>query len=257
MTVHRKKEWFDNESLWTDLYPFLFPAKRFTNAFDQIDKALALARPRGKAALDLCCGPGRCAIALAKRGFTVTGVDRTDFLLRKAKAKARYARLRIEWVKQDMRDFVRPDAFDLAINMFTSFGYFDDKQEDLRVLENVFASLKTGGVFVIDVMGKETLAKIFMPTISQVLPDGTMLVQRHEVFDDWTRIRNEWTLIRKGRAKRFTFHLTVYSGQELRDRLESVGFRSVVLYGNLDGEPYGPDANRLIAVARKPKGPRR
>jgi SAM-dependent methyltransferase len=150
-----------------------------------------------------------------------------------------------------MRDFVRPDAFDLVLSMFTSFGYFNDKQEDIVVLENMYASLRSDGACLIDVKGKESLARILQPTSSEVFPDGARLVQRHEIFDDWTRVRNEWILIKKGRSKSFEFHMTIYSGQELRDRLESVGFRDVKLYGSLDGEVYGPDANRLIAVAKK------
>jgi hypothetical protein len=101
------------------------------------------------------------------------------------------------------------------------------------------------------VVGKEILAKLFQPTMSSVLPDGARLVQRHEIFDDWTRIRNEWILIRKGRAKTFKFHHTIYSGQELRDRMEQVELADVKLYGNLDGEEYGPNAQRLVAVAHK------
>ncbi|WP_447963607.1 hypothetical protein [Nitrospira sp. Ecomares 2.1] len=77
------------------------------------------------------------------------------------------------------------------------------------------------------------------------------MVQRHEVFDEWTRIRNEGFLIRQDAVKRFTFHHTIYSGQELRDRMQQVGFTDVTLYGNFDGEEYGPQAQRLIAVGRK------
>ncbi len=215
-------------------------------------KVLALTRPKGRAALDLCCGPGRFSIALAKRRFAVTGVDRTKYLLDKARARARSARVRIEWVQRDMRDFVRSEAFDLALSMFTSFGYFDDKREDLRVLANILASLRPGGACLIEVGGKEWLARIFAPTTSHTLPDSSLLVQRHTIFDDWTRIRNEWILIRRGKAKTFKFHHTVYSGQELRDRMEKVGFAGVKLFGNLDGDEYGPSANRLIAVGWKP-----
>jgi SAM-dependent methyltransferase len=247
----RRKEWFDDEYFWKDLYSFMFPPQRFKDATDVVKKMLALARPRGRAALDLCCGPGRCSIALAKRRFSVTGVDRTKFLLDKARARARRAGLRIEWVRQDMRDFVRPEAFDLALSMFTSFGYFDDKDEDAVVLHNIFQGLRLGGVLVMELAGKESLARIFQPTTSQTLPDGTQLVQRHQIFDDWTRVRNEWTLVRKGRAKSFRFHHTIYSGQELRDRLEAAGFREVRLYGDLDGGEYGIDASRLVVVARK------
>lgn len=251
MKKQHKQEWFDDDSFWQELYPFMFPEERFTAAPEQVEQALALAKPNGKAALDLCCGPGRCSVALAQAGFEVTGVDRTPFLLDKARAKAKAAETGIEWVQQDMRDFVRPDAFNLVLSMFTSFGYFDDKNEDLQVLRNIHTSLKPGGVCLIDVMGKERLARILLPTTSEVLPDGTKLIQRHEIFDNWTRIRNEWILIRKGSAKSFQFHHTVYSGQELMDRLDQAGFESVTPYGNLAGDEYGPNAQRLIAVARK------
>lgn len=251
--ARRKKEWFDDDSFWSVTYPFMFPEKRFTDTPEQMRNALKLTRPKGRKVLDLCCGPGRCSVWLAQRGFTVTGVDRTKFLLNKARARARAAKVKVEWIQKDMRDFVRPDSFDLVLSMFTSFGYFDDKRENIAVLENMFASLKSGGKCLIDVKGKECLAGILEPTTSETLPDGTTLMQNHEIFDDWTRIRNEWIIIRKGRSKSFKFHHTIYSGQELRDRLESVGFRDVKLYGNLAGDEYGPDADRLIAVGTKPK----
>ena len=257
MTTKRKREWFDNDAFWRELYPFMFPKKRFADAAEQIEQVLALTKPNGKLALDLCCGPGRCSIALAKRGFRVTGVDRTRFLLDQARAKARAARAKIEWIQMDMRDFVRPGSFDLVLNMFTSFGYFDDKTQDTMVLRNIFSSLRPAGVLLVDVMGKERLAHILQPTTSDTLPDGTILVQRHEIFDDWTKIRNEWILLRKGRTRSFKFHHTLYSGQELRDKLEQVGFTDVKLYGNLAGDQYGPGATRLIAVARKPGTPAR
>lgn len=251
MSTSRKREWFDDDALWRELYPFMFPEHRFAAAPEQVDKALALTDPGGKDALDLCCGPGRCSVALAQRGFRVTGVDRTEFLLRKARGKARAAKVKIEWVQADMRDFERAESFDLALSMFTSFGYFDDKREDAQVMGNVLRSLKPGGVFLVEVMGKERLARILQPTTSEVLPDGTKLVQCHEIFDDWTRIRNEWILIRKGRAKSFKFHHTIYSGQELRCLMQEAGFVEVRLFGNLDGDAYGPSAQRLIAVGRK------
>jgi hypothetical protein len=136
--------------------------------------------------------------------------------------------------------------------MYTSFGYFEHKSDDISVLTNMFASLRPDGACMIDVVGKERIARTLQPTSCDSLPDGTTLVQRHEIFDDWTRIRNEWLLIRKGKVKHFTFHHTLYSGQELRDRLEQVGFVDVSLFGNLDGGAYGPNADRLIVVGRKP-----
>jgi SAM-dependent methyltransferase len=180
----------------------------------------------------------------------VTGVDRTRFHLDLARERARLAGVDVELVDADMRDFRRPAAYDLALSLFTSFGYFDARDDDLQVLRNVRSSLKAHGALVIDVMGKEWLARHFQPTRSRSLPDGTLLIDRSTVVDDWTRVENQGVLIREGRVRTFLLRLTVYSGLELKDRLREAGFASVALYGGLDGSPYGLDAARLVAVAR-------
>ena len=245
-------DWFADESFWRDLYPFLFPDTRFAAAVEETDKLLALTKFSGGRILDLCCGPGRHCIELARRGFKVTGVDRSPFLLSIAKARAEAAGVQVEWVHEDMRSFIRRSAFDLVLNLFTAFGYFEKAAEDEKVLSNIHESLVHGGQCVIDVKGKESLARGFMPTASDRTPDGSAtLIQRHEVVDDWTRIRNEWILIKGDDIKTFRFLLNIYSGGELRHILHHAGFHHVHLYGDLDGHAYGLDARRLIAVARK------
>jgi SAM-dependent methyltransferase len=243
-------EWFEEEGFWIDTYPVLFSEERFKIAPEQIEKALSLAKVEGNSVLDLCCGPGRHSIELAKRGFAVTGVDRTPFLLDKAKASAAEHKFDIEFVLSDMRDFIRPDAFDLVLNMFTSFGYFDNKGEDLKVLRNIYESLRQGGVLLIDVFGKEAMARMIQPVTIMEVAD-TMIVERHEIFDDWRRIRNEWVVIKGESAKRLRFHHTVYSGQELKSLFEQAGFDDVKLFGDLEGNSYGLNATRLIVVGRK------
>ena len=248
-------EWFKDESFWKETYNFLFPETIFDDSEEQIENVLRLIGFDVSSVLDLCCGPGRCSIALAKKGFFVTGVDLSPYLLDKAIKRSKDENLKIDWVLEDMRKHVRSVSYDLVLNMFTSFGYFDDKSDDLIVLRNVFASLKPGGAFLIDVMGKERLAKIIQPTLSNVLDDGTMIVQRPEIYDNWTRVKNDWTVIKDDRAKTFTFHHTVYSGQELKDRMEQAGFKNIKLYGNFDGSAYDSDAQRLVIVGFKPEGP--
>ncbi len=249
--MEREREWFENDRFWRELFPYMFHPARFEQTAAEVRDLVRLVKRRRGKVLDLCCGPGRHAVALAERGFTVTGVDCSPFMLRKARESARQAKVKIEFVRSDMRDFVRPGAFDLALSLWTSFGYFDRKDEDRQVLWQVHESLRPGGVLVMDVMGKERFASGFQPTTSTKYPDGAILVERHEIFDDWSRIRNEWILIRGTRATTFEFHHTFYSGQELRMMLEQAGFTSVALYGHLDGRAYGPDAPRLVAVARK------
>ena len=244
-------EWFEDEDFWRELYPYMFPPDRIAAAADQVAQFLALTKVEGGAVLDLCCGPGRHSVEFARLGLNVTGVDRTPFLLDRARERAQAAGVKVEWVLDDMRNFRRPAAFDLACSLFTSFGYFENPDEDLLVLRNVHASLKPGGVFVLETLGKERLARVLLKSICEDFPDGAVLLQRPQVRDDWSRVSNEWTLLKDGRYRTFRFEHTIYSGRELKERLISSGFADVKLFGDPQGGPYGPDALRLVAVARK------
>ncbi len=252
MRSKTKPEWFEDEGFWRQFYLFMFSEKRFAEAAEQVPRLLALAKPQDKAVLDLCCGPGRFCIPLAKLGFRVTGVDKARYLLAKARARAKSARVAVEWVQEDMRAFVRPGAFDLALSLLTSFGYFEDKKEDTLVLENIYRSLRPGGCLLMDLMGKEVLARIAQPATCETMADGSKLVQCAQLSDGWTRIKHEWVWIRQAKARTYHFQTTIYSGEELRALLSQAGFGDVRLYGSLDGSDYDLNAKRLIALATKP-----
>jgi SAM-dependent methyltransferase len=244
-------EWFENEDFWRDFYPFMFSEERFAAAGEEASRIMALTGCSGGNLLDLCCGPGRHSVEFARLSFQVTGVDRSLFLLDRARQYAAKSGVSIEWIKEDMRNFVRPASFDLACNMFTSFGYFTDPEDDLRVLRHMHQSLKDHGVLIIEVIGKERLARVWQSAQCFDLPDDSVIVQRPQLRDDWTRVRSEWTLLKDGHSRSFTFEHTIYSGRELKDRLISSGFKRVHLFGSLLGAPYDLDALRLIAVAHK------
>ena len=150
-------EWFEDEAFWDKIYPFLFTDRKLEAAESEVESVLELAGLEQGDVLDLACGPGRHAVTLAKRGFRVTGVDLSPFLLRKARERARAENVDVEWVQEDMRRFVRPESFDLAISLFTSFGYFEGKDDDLEILRNMHKSLRSEGVLVMEMAGREPL----------------------------------------------------------------------------------------------------
>jgi SAM-dependent methyltransferase len=249
----RKPGWFEDDRFWTDLYPSFFPPARWEAAEAEVESLLELVRPTGTRVLDLACGPGRCSMALARRGYQVTGVDRSPFLLARARELSKGLRPKPEWVLKDMRDFERPTTFDLVINLFTSFGYFENPDDDLKVLRRMRNSIKPGGTMVLDMGGKEGIAEIFQPLSVEDLPDGGLLVQRRKILPDWCRIRNHWQIIRAGHVQDYHFEHTLYSGRELHDLLLQAGFAAVQLCGDLSGKPYGVGCRRLVAVAKVPE----
>ncbi len=244
-------DWYAEEDFWIETYSYMFPESRVAAGVEEVDKIIDLTRCSSGTALDLCCGPGRHSIPLAVRGFAVTAVDGTPYLLDRARALADTKQVDVEFVEQDMRRFVRPESFDLALSMLTSFGYFDDPAENQQVVENVYSNLRPGGVFIVDMMGKEVLARIFLETSCDELDDGTLIFQRRAPVDDWSRMENEWFIVKDDKVRSFRLRHWVYSGRELREMLAAAGFSSIDIYGDLGGSPYDNNASRMIGVARK------
>lgn len=200
--------------------------------------------------LDLCCGYGRHSIELAERGFDVTGVDLTEHYLEYAKERADEEGLDIEFVHDDMREFKKEKEFDVILNLFTSFGYFEDESENVKVLENVYESLKPHGKFVLDVMGKEIIARIFKEKDWKETEDGFVMMER-SVERDWTWLKNRRIEIKDGDKTEIEFSHWLYTAKELKEMLEEVGFESVESYGSYDGKPYNENAERLVVIAMK------
>ena len=167
-------DWFEDDDFWRDFFPVMFSSARFEAAVSEVAHVLALAKITSGNVLDLCCGPGRHSVVLARAGFAVTGIDRSPFLLEHARTAAQQAGVQVDWVQEDMRTFKRENSFDLVCSLFTSFGYFEDETDNLRVLQNVCANLRSGGVFVMELLGKERLARSYQPAICSELPDGTL-----------------------------------------------------------------------------------
>jgi SAM-dependent methyltransferase len=247
---NEKPDWFSDDELWETTYPIMFPEKRFADSPRETDEILALVGRSGGAVLDLACGPARISALLAQRGFAVTGVDRSPFLLARAKERAGRLGVTLELVHSDMRDFLRPDSFDVVLNLFTSFGYFRDDDDNQCVLNNVHTNLHAGGVFVLDAGGKEILARIFNPSACEDIPGG-LFIQRRSAVGAWSRMENEWIILRDGVQRSFHIDHWIYSGREISQMLARAGFADVRVYGDYSGSPYGPQAKRLVAVATK------
>jgi SAM-dependent methyltransferase len=244
--------WHEEESFWEAAAPVLFSPRRLKNAPAEVEAMVSLLelQPRD-AVLDLCCGVGRHSIEFALRGYDVTGVDRTGAYLEQARQYAAERGVELEFVQGDMRTFARSEAFDAVINYFTSFGYFESEEEEREVLSNACLSLKPGGRLLIDLVGKEVLARIFTERGWHEEEDGLLVLEERELAPDWSRIRNRWMILKDGGLREITLSLRLYSAAELSRLLAGAGFEHVDVYGDLGGAPYDMQAKRMVTVAHK------
>jgi SAM-dependent methyltransferase len=247
MTGVVERPWF--ETVFDERYPELFGPFE-GDAEEEVKEILSLVRPPpGSAVEDLGCGRGRHAIPLARRGYRVTGVDISKKMLRLAEGRADREGVRVEWVREDMRSFRRVGAFDLALSLFTSFGYFDD-EENQRVLDNVGASLKGGGTLLLDLRNAgKGLSRLEDGEKTMDVPAGKLRMSVR--FDPVThRAKAEHVLIRcDGIRISSTFDVRIYSIDELCEMIGKAGMRVKSFHGSLSGSSFTEASSRMVVFA--------
>src|SRR5205814_3776760 len=135
------------------LYAPFLPPEKTEREVDDLLRLLKL--PPGSAILDLGCGYGRHALPLAQRGYQVTGFDKSEHLLRLAQQSDAIAqRVQVRWIHGDMRDIPFTNEFDAVLSLFSSFGYFEEEEENQRVLHQVQRALKPGGLLLMDLVSQ-------------------------------------------------------------------------------------------------------
>ncbi len=243
--------WHGEDSFWELFEPILFDQQRLANAKEEIDQLISLLQiQQDDHVLDLSCGTGRHSLELARRGFDVVGVDRTASFIEKARAKAEEEDLRVEFVVGDMRDYRQPATFDVVINLFGSFGYFDDPIDNRRVIMNMLASLRPRGRFVIETAGKEIMLRGFREMDWSEAGDTLVLAERKPI-QSWGRIQTRWIVIKGDRRTEHTVSVRSYTAVELSSLVSDCGFENVSIYGGLDGRDYDLVAERLVVVGFK------
>lgn len=243
--------WYSQDAFWETFGPILFTQERWASALDEVAKIVKLLAIDGPARiLDLCCGPGRHSLEFARRGYDVTGVDRTAAFIKQARADAAQGNLSVDFVLGDMRDYCAPDRFDVIVNLFGSFGYFENDEDDRKVIRNMAASLRPGGRFLIETAGKEIVASHFRERDWNEVGDLLVLSEKKS-SQHWRRVETRWIVIRG--TQRFEQRVSVrsYSAVELSTLLRDCGFAQVRVYGSIDGTDYDQHAQRLVVVGQK------
>lgn len=243
--------WHSQDAFWEMVEPVLFNRQRLSSAQAEVEKIVKLLQIEKQARiLDLCCGIGRHSLELARHGFDVVGVDRTPRFIGKAKQEADRSGLNAEFIVGDMRGYCVPNSFAIALNLFGSFGYFENPEDDRKVVENMYASLRPGGQFLIETMGKEILARNFQER--DWTEEGDLLfLSEKKVSQNWRRIQTRWIAIKGTQRVEHRVSVRSYSAVELSSLLSACGFATVHVYGDLGGRAYDQAAERLVVLGRK------
>lgn len=201
----------------------------------------------GERVLDLACGKGRHSRELLKHGLEVVGIDLSKNSIEEAKI---YESEEMVFDIHDMRkSLTKFGKFDAIFNIFTSFGYFDSREEDVKSLKNVSKALLTGGQFVQDYINAESI-------LANLPEEGNKEVGNLQFH--WKKFLDNGYIVKdievsdEGKIHHFQERVKIYSIEELKQIHKEAGLNVVAEFGAYELDPFDAKTSpRIILISEK------
>ena len=233
--------WFDSK-----YYHILYRERNDEEAAGFIDHLVKFLDPAKDALfLDLACGNGRHCRQICKLGYSIHGADYSD---KNISACKELSPDHLYFYRHDMREAL-PQQYDIILNLFTSFGYFESDEEHIQTLRNIFHGLKSDGVFVLDFLNLPSVRKCLVPEEHKELDQVHFQISKS--ISDGV-IRKEILITDDQQQMKFHEDVNAYTKNDLESMLKSVGFDILHIFGDYTlGGFDSEESERLIVVAKK------
>ncbi len=230
--------WFD-----TDYYHTLYKHRNYSEAQEFMQNIVTLLNiKKDDLLLDLACGKGRHSIFLNSLGYDVIGADLSKNSIQKAK---QFENDRLKFVEHDMRNPFKT-KFNAILNLFTSFGFFENDNDDIKILQNIKNGLKPNGIAIIDFMNAKKVISNLIPEESQTIDGITFHISKY--VDKGFIIKK---IKFKADLKEHIFYEKVKNLDlnKIKSYINTVGFTIKHTFGNYQLEKFNEEtADRLILV---------
>ncbi|MFX3634949.1 MAG: class I SAM-dependent methyltransferase [Candidatus Pristimantibacillus sp.] len=241
------------EQSFGDDYMVVYKNRDWDCAYKEVQRMAGwLNLPREASVLDVGCGMGRHALALSDLGYKVTGIDLSESLLQEA--RKRDDESQVEWVLGDMRQLpFDKNHFDAAVNLFTSFGYFNQDQDNIQVLKEIRRVLCPGAPFLIDFLNPAYVKEHLIAHSQRNDPDnGWTIHESRSITDEWVKKTIEVIASDDPiEIRHYYEQVRLYSLTWFEEQLERAGLILHQVFGNYDGAPYQESTSpRLIMTGR-------
>jgi ubiquinone/menaquinone biosynthesis C-methylase UbiE len=204
----------------------------------------------GDKILDAGCGIGRHSILLAKDSFNVTGIDTSQVFLEEARKYAIIEGTKnCQFINLDMRELEFEGEFNGIINLWSSFGYFED-ETNFNILKRFYASLTANGIIIIDIENRDYILKNFVyETFKE--GDEIFILERRKFNPINSVISTHRYYIGKDFRKEYMRHIRIYSATEMINLFREAGLKEIKLFGDYSGEEFHVSSKRIIISGKK------
>ena len=237
------RTWFD-----TDYYHLLYSNRDEKEARQFIDALLSFLKPNiGSTFIDIACGKGRHSMQLAENRFNTTGVDLSEnSILQAQKAESDL----LKFFVHDIRKPFRGDKFDFALNLFTSFGYFETMAEHYKALENIYNTLNPKGIFVFDYLNSASV-NCDTGSSNEVEFDGIKFITSKAIVEN--HIIKTIKVVDGDSEMTFEEKVMAFGESDLLEKKKKIGFTILSTHGNYQLGGFDSNQPRLIIIAQKKK----
>lgn len=196
--------------------------------------------------LDVACGSGRHTIYLNSLGYNTSGIDLSEESIRSAKQKSDN---KIPFEVWDMRKSYKKEHFEVVLNLFTSFGYFDSEKEDVEAIQAISSNLKNEGILIIDFLNSEKVITNLVESEQKTLSGITFNINR-KIEEGFILKNIQFT--DKGKDFEFTEKVKALNLSDFTKLLNFAQLKTTNIFGDYKLNKYNPtDSDRLIIVAKK------
>lgn len=241
-----QRKWFQ---YWfnSPFYHILYSQRNDEEAEHLIDNLFAYLKPDADARiLDIACGRGRHAIYLNKKGYDVTGIDLSEQSIKYA---LQFEQRNLHFFVHDMRKLAFINYFDIALNMFTSFGYFESEKDHVNALKSFRKGLKADGTLVIDYFNTQ---KILKNLTNQEIKEVEGIEFHLHKFVSEGKIIKHINFEHKARAYAFEERVQAFTLTDFERMFEKAGLKVCSLFGSYGLDPFDETkSDRLILVCKK------
>jgi SAM-dependent methyltransferase len=245
-TLMQKEPWYES---WFDtpFYHLLYSHRNELEARQHIDQLFQFLQPaEGSKILDLACGKGRHSKYISEKGFDVTGFDLSPYNIQSAKELCGD---HLHFEVRDMRHFLGLNDFDVVLNLFTSFGYFDSMEEHLVCFRRVHDALKDNGLFVLDYLNAQKIIDGLVPEEVVIRGGIEFHITRQVEKSDIVKVIH---FEADGRKYSFQERVKAFTASDFEDFCHKSEFRIRDILGTFEGTAFDPATSpRFILIAEK------
>lgn len=239
------KDWFD-----TDEYMYVYRSHNEQDAQKLVHLILDnINLPLHSDILDLACGTGRHSILFAQKNYRVTAVDLSRNLLSIARKATEESNVNINFIRSDLRQFSICTRFQLVINLFTSFGYFETDEENYKIITTAYNQLNNSGYFILDFFNSRFIENKLVPESINTY-SGQTVIQKRWILGK--RVNKQIIVEKNGINKEYNESVRMFTKDELFNSISCAGFRVQKYFGDSNGSDFDlENSPRIIIIAQK------